>query len=563
MVVIQRNAKVVHSQPRAGASRHLDPPKPFHAMAPKKVKATSPGGKLRSVQGRVQAWVVLLIWAPAIFYRERLAFSLAGASCQWPSLDGSDGAQSTGDPPPVRIAVVADPQLTTHLSYRELGRGTMGLTAVEGISDAYMSRAFRKAVLTNDPDHVLFLGDLIDQGENIVDPAEWHEARRRFDRIFRWPRDDPSGDKDDGAGVDDARGISRRMSYLTVHGNHDVGYSRFAARYGAVHARHEQHFGSTNFVRRVGGVDLVGVGAMALDGAEDPGAASVETKETWAFVESLYGDDEGSVVDGEERDGVEEGDGVEGRCVGEPPRPRVLVTHVPLSKRSYEPGSCGNQRGSPVIRDKTHMNVTVAGRRREIPRHDGLGCRYQDYLRPETSRQVLHAVRPTLVLSGHDHDQCVGTHDVFEKDAKGHVCGTGGTGRFATEHTIGSFSFLMGNPRPTFAMVSFVNGERECGDSSAGFDLGHTCPAGSGGIHGEAAAKVSLCYLPSQWNTAWVYIALGGVTAVASVAGIVADARRGVGRMRAAARGAVATLGTCAVVAGLWAGLLLADLSAP
>ena len=171
-------------------------------MAPKKVKATSPGGKPRSVQGRVQAWLVLLIWAPAIFYRERLAFSLAGASCQWPSLDGGDGAQSTGDLPPVRIAVVADPQLTTHLSYRELGRGTPGLTAVEAISDAYMSRAFRKAVLTNDPDHVLFLGDLIDQGENIADPAEWHEARRRFDRIFRWPRNDPSGDEDDGAGVD-------------------------------------------------------------------------------------------------------------------------------------------------------------------------------------------------------------------------------------------------------------------------------------------------------------------------------------------------------------------------
>ena len=33
--------------------------------------------------------------------------------------------------------------------------------------------------------------------------------------------------------------------------------------------------------------------------------------------------------------------------------------------------------------------------------------------------------------------------------------------------------------------------------------------------------------------------------------------------MRAAARGVVATLGTCAVVAGVWAGLLLADLSAP
>ena len=94
-------------------------------------------------------------------------------------------------------------------------------------------------------------------------------------------------------------------------------------------------------------------------------------------------------------------------------------------------------------------------------------------------------------------------------------------------------------------------------------DLGHTCPAGTGGIHGEAAANVSLCFLPSQWNTARVYIALGVVNVAASIAGIVADARRGARRMRAAARGVVATLGTCAVIAGVWGGLLLADLSAP
>ena len=178
-----------------------------------------------------------------------------------------------------------------------LGGATRGSIAVEGISDAYMSRAFRRAVLSNDPEHVLFLGDLIDQGERIVNPEEWHQARGRFDRIFRWPRrawsrdvhaTGPLDDGDDGA----PRDRERPVSYRTVHGNHDVGYSRHAVRLRHLHARHEEYFGSTNFVRRLGGVDLVGVGAMALDGADDPGARSAQTNETWAFVESLAAGDE-------------------------------------------------------------------------------------------------------------------------------------------------------------------------------------------------------------------------------------------------------------------------------
>ena len=531
-------------------------------MSPNKVANTvSPGRKPRSVQARVHAWLILLIWAPAIFYRERVAFNLAGASCQWPALDEGNGSRSSD--PSVHVAVVADPQLTTYLSYRELGRGNPGLIAVEGISDAYMSRAFRRAVLSNDPEHVLFLGDLIDQGERIVNPEEWHQARRRFDRIFRWPRRARSGDThatgpldngDDGV----SRDRERPVSYRTVHGNHDVGYSRFAVRLRHLYARHEEYFGSTNFVRRLGGVDLVGVGAMALDGADDPKARSAQTNETWEFVKSLAGDEFGTspFADGEGTAVDDDGGGVEARCVGEPARPRVLVTHVPLSKRSYEPGTCGDQRTSEVVRDKTHMSSTAGGRRIEIPRHDGLGCYYQDYLRPATSRQLLDKVRPTLVLSGHDHDQCVGTHEVFASDTTGRACAT--SGRSATEHTVGSFSFLMGNPRPSFAMMTVRGG---CdGTSRVGMD--DRCPAGLGtGV--RDAVVVSLCFLPSQWSTFRLYGALGVVTVFAAGCAAVADARRGARPARAAARGALGVIGTCAAAAVIWTAVLLLDLSAP
>ena len=539
-------------------------------MPPNKVANTvSPGRKPRSVQARVHAWLILLIWAPAIFYRERVAFNLAGASCQWPALDEGNGARSSD--PSVHVAVVADPQLTTYLSYRELGRGNPGLIAVEGISDAYMSRAFRRAVLSNDPEHVLFLGDLIDQGERIVNPEEWHRARRRFDRIFRWPRRASSanthatkypldGDDDDASRDRDASPVS----YRTVHGNHDVGYSRFAVRLRHLYARHEEYFGSTNFVRRLGGVDLVGVGAMALDGADDPGARSAQTNETWEFVESLGGGDEFGTSPFGDGDGTavdDEGAGVDTRCVGEPARPRVLVTHVPLSKRSYEPGTCGDRRTSEVVRDKTHINSTAGGRRVEIPRHDGLGCYYQDYLRPATSRRLLDKVRPTLVLSGHDHDQCVGTHEVFARSgATGRACAT--SGRSATEHTIGSFSFLMGNPRPSFAMMTVRGGCDE--RSRVGTDDG-ACPAELGAQElNTTPVNVSLCFLPSQWSTFRLYGALGVVTVFAAGFAAVVDARRrGAKPARAAARGVAGVIGTCAAAAAIWTAVLLLDLSAP
>ena len=228
------------------------------------------------------------------------------------------------------------------------------------------------------------------------------------------------------------------------------------------------------------------------------------------------------------------------------------MTHVPLSKRSYEPGTCGDQRTSEVVRDKTHMNSTAGGRRIEIPRHDGLGCYYQDYLRPATSRRLLDKVRPTLVLSGHDHDQCVGTHEVFASDATGRACAT--SGRSATEHTVGSFSFLMGNPRPSFAMMT-VRG-------ACGMDDG-ACPAELGTGGARDAVNVSLCFLPSQWSTFQVYGALGVITVFAAGCAAVVDARRGAKPARAAARGAVGLIGTCAAAAVIWTAVLLLDLSAP
>lgn len=200
------------------------------------------------------AWVALLLW------RECLAFSWSGASCAWPTLPRQRtgvGSNPGGGDDVVHVAVIADPQLTDHTSYTSFApRGSWSLAAVERLSDVYMTRAFRSAVLPRRPRHALFLGDLLDGG-HVSRPEDWERVRRRFDRIFRWPRDPSSatvtektGGTGDGVRGDDASAAAaafaaaaKPMTYHTVHGNHDVGYSRAMLQRTEVLDRHEVRLG--------------------------------------------------------------------------------------------------------------------------------------------------------------------------------------------------------------------------------------------------------------------------------------------------------------------------------
>ena len=138
------------------------------------------------LQARLLRWL-LLAWVALLLWRERLAFGWSGASCAWPTLLQKAGARSNpggGTDGDVHVAVIADPQLTDHTSYRlRAPRGSWPLAMVERLSDVYMSRAFRSAVLPTTPRHVLFLGDLLDGGD-VSWPKDWERARRRFDRVF-------------------------------------------------------------------------------------------------------------------------------------------------------------------------------------------------------------------------------------------------------------------------------------------------------------------------------------------------------------------------------------------
>ncbi|GJN31700.1 hypothetical protein PR202_gb20128 [Eleusine coracana subsp. coracana] len=68
------------------------------------------------------------------------------------------------------------------------------------------------------------------------------------------------------------------------------------------------------------------------------------------------------------------------------------------------------------------------------------GITYQNYLSKETSDLLLSILKPVLVLSGHDHDQCTVVHST----PFGPV----------TEHTLGTISWQQGNLYPSFMLLS-------------------------------------------------------------------------------------------------------------
>ena len=276
----------------------------------------------------------------------------------------------------------------------------------------------------------------------------------------------------------------------------------------------------------LGGVDVVAVDTMALDGARsgsgfDP---ADETNATWSFVEELGAKIRAGNSFRSPRSSDRSGHGdVEDERQGQRQvrrsgprsrsRPRVLLSHLPLPKPNYDEGSCGPRRNGPVIVQR-------------ITRSGG-GVHYQDYLTDASARKLLSAVRPTLVLSGHDHDQCTATHNL-DGGGDGERGSRRGGGGVVTEHTVGTFSWLQGNSRPSFMLMTLRGAgagderRRSGGGGRRGGDEGEDeeeedVVVDDDDVDFDAAGAVatSLCFLPRHLWTLRAYAYLGVLTAAA------------------------------------------------
>ncbi|KAK6267795.1 hypothetical protein QUC31_011955 [Theobroma cacao] len=363
--------------------------------------------------------VLCLTWTATILYGEMFSFFMPSRfSCSWPHLSSSSASNSSMNGRGyaidyVKVAVLADPQIMDKTSLR-LPPKSLALEIVQFYTDLYMRRAFFSSILPLKPDVILFLGDYFDGGPYLSD-KEWQESLSRLKHMF---------------------GLSTEEIYSSIKvyhlpGNHDIGYSSLQSHKPEVVGRYEKEFGSRNYRFVVGKVEFIAVDAQTLDGTLTYASFTANRQgsvasASWDFVSNVSSDHQ--------------------------LYPRVLLTHIPLYRPDWT--DCGPHRSSPIINQRLLHSIPD----QEI--------RYQNYVSEESSNQLLNLIKPVLVLSGHDHDQCTVAHESKSGSVK--------------EHTLGTISWQQGNLYPSFMLLSASNSSLP----------GASWP--------EKAVLTHLCFLPMQ-----------------------------------------------------------------
>ncbi|CAJ1950611.1 unnamed protein product [Sphenostylis stenocarpa] len=397
--------------------------------------------------------LLCLSWTLTLLYGEMFAYWVPPLfTCSWPqllrtsssSMVQTDGGNYQADY--VKVAVIADPQLMDKTSLR-LPPKSLALELAEFYTDLNMRRSFFASVLPFKPDVILFLGDYFDGGPYLSD-EEWQESFSRFRHIF---------------GLN-AQGKYTDMQVYYVPGNHDIGYESLHSLYPEVIQRYEEAYGKRNYKFTIGNVDFIAVDAQILDGKLDfPYTFELSFfLSSYAVIASTFTlwkptkpSDFSNL----------------GFC--DVAHPRVLLTHIPLYR--HDDTYCGPDRRSPVINQR--INYAVNGNPNEIS--------YQNYVSEKSSKYLLDTLKPKLILSGHDHDQCTITHQSKSGPVK--------------EQTLGTISWQQGNLYPSFMLLLVDNS---------------TLPNAS---IAKDALLTQLCYLPTQLHIYLWYIVLFILTLLATL----------------------------------------------
>ncbi|XP_073048290.1 uncharacterized protein C630.12 [Primulina eburnea] len=375
-------------------------------------------------------WTLFLsmVWALSLLYGEWFAFLVPSLwTCSWPHLHHQSLPLLSGVDDPsnfVKVLVIADPQLMDRTSLH-LAPKSLALEIAQFYTDLNMRRAFILSMLPFNPDVILFLGDYFDGGDFLSD-EDWQDSLSRFKHIFNL-------------------NMAKRTSNIKVYhlsGNHDIGYAAVNSQKPDIIKRYEREFGGRNFKVTLGKVDFIAVDAQTLDGHPQ----SDLTSATWNFIRNVSKDINST--------------------------PSVLLTHIPL----YRPdrSQCGPHRSSAIINQRMYR----ARHTQEIM--------YQNYITKNSTDDLMDLIRPALVLSGHDHDQCTVTH--ISKNGQ------------VNEHTLGTVSWQQGNLYPSFMLLSARNYI-------------------SNGTTSDDAVLTHLCFLPMQTHIYIWYLSLFAITLVIALLG--------------------------------------------
>lgn len=215
-----------------------------------------------------------------------------------------------------------------------------------------MKQSFKISNSIYEPDIVVFLGDILDEGSYSNDES-FDRACDDFFRIFSVDR-------------------SKQEVHI-IPGNHDVGFHDHMLRYPYLLDRFSKKFGTTSNVqliesRKVGSLELVMMNSMSFnnDGCPFCTLAIQEINRIASHIERMN-----KVIDS---------------------RP-IVFKHIPLYRRNDSSCKYPQSMADRVVK----------------PNIEG-----EDVIHEATSRFILDSLRPRLVISGHTHMQCSTTHRLSE-----------------------------------------------------------------------------------------------------------------------------------------------------
>lgn len=250
--------------------------------------------------------IALIVWTVILLFFQYVDPTLTIAHCTFPDIP--DPETGISKPSANKILLIADPQLIDNHTYPDRWGPFLALSKFT--VDNYIYKNYVKLIDILEPDTILFLGDLLDNGRES-DDAYYEQEFNRFQKIFVDPIKD------------------RNIDMITsVPGNHDIGWENGVTRHSL--ERFKDHFGSPNKVVQVANHDLVFLDDLSITNTKDLEVANPSRH----FVDTI----------GETQ----------------PERTRILFQHVPLWRDAHTQ-QCGRSRESkrPFPISKGYQYQTV------------------------------------------------------------------------------------------------------------------------------------------------------------------------------------------------------------
>lgn len=216
-----------------------------------------------------------------------------------------------------KILLIADPQLIDAHTYPD--RPSLLLSLSKITVDNYLYKNYIALITKLEPEMVIFLGDLLDNGRESAD--DYYEREfNRFTKLFI-----------ESVG-------SKKLEIITnIPGNHDIGWENGVTKHSL--GRFEENFGHTNKVIEKGNHELILFNTQTLSNTDDP-IISASSKE---FLKGL--------------------------SKKMTKKTRFLFTHVPLW-RDINQQTCGKMRESnkafPITKGYQYQTVLDAQTSQEI-----------------------------------------------------------------------------------------------------------------------------------------------------------------------------------------------------